>query len=64
MSTLYPEGLATVSRPFITLDDKWLASESLANKKTIYHERRKLFFFACFFKGWAVISPVGPATRQ
>ena len=34
MPTLYPGVLATVSRPFSTLDAMWLALETLANNKT------------------------------
>ena len=34
MPTLYPGVLATVSRPFDTLDAVWLDFEALANNKT------------------------------
>ena len=58
-------GLATVSRPFGTLDSKWLAFETLAKDKTpATNNGEKMFFFTFRFGGCMVIRPVGAPARQ
>ena len=62
MPTLYPGGLATVSKPFGILDAMWLAFETLATNMTC-HQRRNNFFFVCFFDECVVIRPVVAPAR-
>ena len=58
--TLYPGVLATVSRPFGTLDAMWLAFQTLANNETPAIDGEKYFYLPASWTGGRSFTPSGP----